>query len=95
MAAEYARLEVCDAIGIDYAMPWDWARANLSPHATVQGGLDPLLVVSGGVAMERVARELAATFRGAPYVFNLGHGFTPQTPPEHVARLVDVVRGAR
>ena len=50
MAEDYARLEACDGIGIDYATPWDWARRTLSPHATVQGGLDPLLVVAGSGA---------------------------------------------
>jgi len=30
--------------------------------------------------------------RGAPFIFNLGHGIVPQTPPEHVARLVEMVR---
>ena len=30
---------------------------------------------------------------GPPFIFNLGHGIVPQTPPEHVARLVDRVRG--
>lgn len=95
MAAEYARMEACDAIGIDYATPWDWARENLSPHATVQGGLDPLITVAGGEMMEQAARRLIETFRGAPYVFNLGHGFTPQTPPENVSDLVAVIRGER
>jgi uroporphyrinogen decarboxylase len=29
----------------------------------------------------------------APFVFNLGHGILPDTPPEHVARLVELVKG--
>ena len=86
LATEYARLAECDAISVDAATPWRWARAALSPHAAVQGGLDPLLAVAGGAAMESAALELIETFRGAPYVFNLGHGFTPQTPVEqHMA----------
>lgn len=95
LAAEYAQLAQCDAISIDTATPWRWARETLSAHATVQGGLDPLLAVAGGAAMERAALELIEAFRGAPYVFNLGHGFTPQTPVEHVARLVEIVREGR
>ena len=79
-------------IGIDHGYPWDDARASLSPHATVQGGLDPMLVVAGGARMEQEARRLVRTFEGAPYIFNLGHGLTPDTPPDHVARLVETVR---
>jgi uroporphyrinogen decarboxylase len=93
MAETYARLPECDAIGIDHAQPWVFARERFSPHAVVQGGLDPMLVVKGGEMMDDAARGLLATFSGAPYIFNLGHGLTPDTPPENVARLVDIVRG--
>lgn len=90
---DYAALSGCDAIGIDYSMDPVWARKNLSPHAVVQGGLDPSLVVYGGEMMKKSAAVFLETFKGAPYIFNLGHGFTPQTPPEHVADLVDFVHG--
>ena len=89
---EYAMLKSCDAISIDYAMDPGWARSNITPHAVVQGGLDPLLAVTGGEAMEKAAATLLKLFHDVPYVFNLGHGFTPETPPENVARLVEFVR---
>lgn len=91
-AVEYALLQNCDAVGIDYAMDPTWARTHLSPHAVVQGGLDPLLTVSGGVSMERAAEVYLKLFHDVPYIFNLGHGLTPPTPPEHVGALVDFVR---
>ncbi|MEM8772302.1 MAG: uroporphyrinogen decarboxylase [Pseudomonadota bacterium] len=91
-AIEYALLGECDGFGIDYAMDPGWARAHLSGHTTVQGGLDPLLVAEGGEAMEDAARNYLKLFHDVPYVFNLGHGFIPQTPPENVARLVEIVR---
>ncbi len=92
-SVEYALLQGCDGLGIDYAMDPAWARANLSDRVVVQGGLDPLLTVSGGAEMENNARALLKLFHDVPYVFNLGHGFTPETPPENVARLVEIVRG--
>ena len=91
-AGEYAILKSCDAMGIDYGMDPGWARANITPHAVVQGGLDPLLTVTGGKPMEKAAETLLKLFHDVPYVFNLGHGFTPETPPENVARLVEFVR---
>ena len=90
---DYAAIEAVDAVGIDFATSWGAAREMISPRAVAQGGLDPMLVVKGGVEMEKAARALIATFRGAPYIFNLGHGLTPETPPENVARLVEIVRG--
>lgn len=91
-AGEYALLQSCDGFGIDYAMDPGWARATLGERVVVQGGLDPLLVVAGGAPMERAADTLLKLFHDVPYVFNLGHGFIPETPPEHVAALVDFVR---
>lgn len=89
---DYAAIEACDAVGIDFSTPWRAARELISPQAAAQGGLDPMLVVRGGAAMEKAARALIETFRGTPYVFNLGHGLTPDTPPDNVARLVEIVR---
>lgn len=89
-----AQLAEIDAVSIDGALPWEWAATELSPHAVVQGGFDQLLVVAGGDDMETEARRLIDSFSGKPYIFNLGHGFVPHTPPENVARLVQVIRGA-
>ncbi len=92
-ATEYACLGGCDAVGIDYAMDPTWARAHLSGHTAVQGGLDPMLVVAGGERMEKAAEIYLKLFHDVPYIFNLGHGLTPDTPPEHVGALVDFIRG--
>ncbi len=59
----------------------------------LQGNLDPLLVVVGGDHMDRAVDRILEEMAGRPFVFNLGHGIVPQTPPEHVARLVERVRG--
>ena len=37
---------------------------------------------------------ILAAMRGRPFIFNLGHGIVPQTPPEHVAALVELVRAS-
>lgn len=91
-AVEYATLRDCDGFGIDYGMDPSWARAHLSGHTVVQGGLDPLLTVTGGEAMEKGAETLLRLFHDVPYVFNLGHGFTPETSPEAVQALIGFVR---
>lgn len=91
-ALEYAMLPACDGFGIDYAMDPSWARQALGERVVVQGGLDPLLTISGGEAMTKAADIYLKLFHDVPYIFNLGHGFTPATPPEHVAALVAFVR---
>ena len=82
------------AIGCDTAMPLADMKALQAKGIAVQGNLDPLLLVAGGAAMEDRVRRTLRELSGGPFVFNLGHGIVPQTPPEHVGRLVDLVRGA-
>jgi uroporphyrinogen decarboxylase len=59
----------------------------------LQGNLDPQLLVCGGDALESGARDVVQMFRGSPHIFNLGHGITPQTPPDHVTALLSAIRG--
>ena len=68
-------------------------RALAESGVTVQGNLDPLLLVVGGEAMERSVMDILTAMRGLPFIFNLGHGIVPQTPPENVERLVAFIRG--
>ena len=68
---------------------------HVSAHGTVvQGNLDPLLLVAGGAALDRRVDDILEAMRGRPFIFNLGHGIVPETPPEHVAQLVERVRRA-
>ena len=82
-----------DGLGVDTTMPLGILRNRLDGRRHVlQGNLDPLLLVAGGTAMEARVREILREMDGHPFVFNLGHGIVPQTPPENVARLVELVR---
>jgi uroporphyrinogen decarboxylase len=84
-----------DAIGLDSAVPLEWAARELQPHAVLQGNLDPVLLVAGGEAMRQASERILRSWGGGPFVFNLGHGVMQTTPPEHVATLVKIVRGWR
>ncbi len=76
-----------DAISLDQSIDPKWAAQYVQPEGVVQGNLDPLAVVSGGDAMINQAKEIMDAMAGGSLIFNLGHGFVPQTPPEHVAAL--------
>jgi len=92
---DYVKGTGLNGISLDTSVPLDWAAAELQPHVTLQGNLDPLLVVAGGAEMRREATRILETLGQGPFIFNLGHGFVPQTPPEHVAELSDLVRNWR
>jgi uroporphyrinogen decarboxylase len=81
-----------DGVSCDTSLPLEYIRDALQPHVTVQGNLDPLLLVAGGDALDRRVDEILQSLSGGPFIFNLGHGIVPPTPPENVARLVERVR---
>jgi uroporphyrinogen decarboxylase len=83
----YAAETGVDAVGLDTTVPTGFACAKLRPRAIVQGNLDPVLLLTGGVALERAVRKMRRAFAGGPWVFNLGHGVLPETPTENVAML--------
>lgn len=87
-----AGVPAVDAVSIDYTVPCDWARDTLQPLVTLQGNLDPIALVEGGDALERETTRILGALGSGPFVFNLGHGVIPETPPENVARLVEIVR---
>ena len=67
---------------------------SIPGHVALQGNLDPFALVAGGVPMRLEAEAILHAAQGRPFIFNLGHGVVPQTPPEHVAALVGLVRAA-
>jgi len=83
-----------NAVGMDTSIPPAAAAALIPAHVALQGNLDPMSLVAGGPVMHAEAISLLSAMRGRPFIFNLGHGIVPQTPPEHVADLLSVVRSA-
>lgn len=90
--AEYAAATGVDAVGIDAAVPAEWAASALQPHCAVQGNLDNYLLKVGGAALDRATEQLITVLGRGPFVFNLGHGVLPETPPEHVAQVAERLR---
>ena len=93
LLGRYARETGVDALGVDTQTPAHFARAQTPAKMTLQGNLDPQLVVAGGAALERGVRQVLDDFQGGPHIFNLGHGITPDATPENVAALVRLVKG--
>jgi uroporphyrinogen decarboxylase len=93
MVRDYAATGV-DGVGVDTGSDIGVAASMLPARMAVQGNLDPLAVVAGGAAMAAEVAPILDAMRGRPFIFNLGHGIVPQTAPEHVAALLELVRGA-
>jgi uroporphyrinogen decarboxylase len=91
--AAYARETGVDALGIDETVDPDWANKQLPAGLPVQGNLDPLALIAGGDILEGAVRRILGAFADRPHIFNLGHGILPDTPIEHVEKLLTLVRG--
>jgi uroporphyrinogen decarboxylase len=82
-------------IGLDWRVELDRAWAGVGHDVAVMGNLDPLALLAGPAVIAREADRVLAEAGGRPgHVFNLGHGILPETPVDHVVRLVDHVHAA-
>lgn len=91
---DFAQSGFMQGLGLDTGVSPAWARSAIPGPVALQGNLDPQILVAGGEMMERSVAGLIGNFAGRPYIFNLGHGIVPETPPEHVARLAELIRQA-
>ncbi|MGE0073377.1 MAG: uroporphyrinogen decarboxylase [Thiomonas sp.] len=84
-----------DALGLDWTTNLGQARARVGQRVALQGNLDPAVLFAPPAAIEREVQRLLHSFgrvdAGVGHVFNLGHGISQFTPPEHVAALVEAV----
>ena len=82
----------CDAVGLDWTCDIGTARARVGGKVALQGNLDPMTLFAEPEAIRtQVGQVLASYGPGSGHVFNLGHGISQFTNPEHVAALVDAV----
>jgi uroporphyrinogen decarboxylase len=83
-----------DVVGVDWRVPLDRARTRLGDQVAVQGNLDPAVCLAPWDVVAREARAVLDTNAGRPgHVFNLGWGVLPETDPDTLRRLVDLVHG--
>ena len=81
-----------DVVGVDWRTPLDEATTLIGPDRSVQGNLDPATLFAPWEVVERETRRVLAEGRAAPgHVFNLGHGVLPETDPDILTRLVELV----
>ncbi|MDU0810043.1 MAG: uroporphyrinogen decarboxylase [Burkholderia sp.] len=81
-----------DAVSLDWTINLAMARAQISNRIALQGNLDPIILFSPPNVIRSEVRAILDSYGNHPgHVFNLGHGISKFTPPEHIAELVDEV----
>jgi len=89
----------CDVLGLDWTANLGRARALVGAHKALQGNLDPNVLFASPEQVSEQARRVLDSFgtphqgegQGPTHIFNLGHGISQHTPPEHVTALVETV----
>jgi uroporphyrinogen decarboxylase len=83
-----------DVVGVDWRVPLDVARTRV-PNKSLQGNLEPTVCLAPWDVVEaRVQDVLSRAGGSAGHVFNLGHGVLPETPPDTLARVVELVHAS-
>lgn len=93
LVENYAAAVPVQAVALDTQASAVMGRRIQAGGQAVQGALDNLLLRAGGPALDARVDGLLEAWSGGPYVFNLGHGVMPDTPIEHIARVVSRVTG--
>ena len=88
---DFSNMVKPNAINLDYDLDPIWVKKNLT-DVVLQGGLDPKLLLSSENKILDGAKKYLDTFKGLPYVFNLGHGLLPETDPDKVNKLIKFYR---
>ncbi len=92
----------CEVLGLDWTANLGKARAIVGDSKALQGNIDPNVLFAPPEQVAAQARAVLDSFGtphtdrnslGATHIFNLGHGISQFTPPEHVAALVETVHG--
>ena len=93
LVENYARAVPVEGVALDTQASAELGRRLQAGGKTIQGALDNLLLRAGGPALDARVEGLIAQWGGGPYIFNLGHGVMPDTPIQHIARVVERVTG--
>ena len=80
-----------DCISIDYEVNPKWIKEKVN-GIPIQGGLDPKILLTDKEKIKKSTENYLNIFSDYPYIFNLGHGVIPETKPETIEYIIQIVR---
>ena len=92
LSVQYVQQTGVRALALDISQAEHHLVSLLPRDLPLQGGFDPALLTAGGPMMAEEVDRLLALMQDRPYIFNLGHGISKDTPPEHVQELINLIR---
>ena len=89
----FAKATGADCVALDNSVTPEWGAANVQVDGCVQGNLASHHMVTGGQELVDATKRTVEALRHGPYIFNLGHGITPDADPANVELMLKTVRG--
>ena len=93
--SDFCEIDLFDVLAVDQFLDRRWIANNIQPKKIIQGNLDPLFLTQKKDVLLRELKKVTADFKNYPYVFNLGHGITPDAKVENVSLVVDFIKGLK
>ncbi len=90
--SDFSQIKDFDVLAVDQFLDRKWIAENIQPKKIIQGNLDPLFLTQDKVPLLKELKKITEDFENYPYVFNLGHGITPDARVENVSLVVDYVK---
>ena len=81
-------------ISIDYEVDPKWIKEKLN-GTPIQGGLDPKILLNDKEKIKKTTENYLNIFNDYPYIFNLGHGVLPETKPETIEYIIQIIRNKK
>ena len=82
-------------MAIDQFLERSWIVNEIQPKKIIQGNLDPIFLTQKKDILIHELNNITEKFKTRPYIFNLGHGITPDAKVENVELVVDYIKGIR
>ena len=84
-----------DVLAVDQFLDRKWIANKIQPKKIIQGNLDPIFLTQRKEILLPELRNVTEDFKNHPYIFNLGHGITPDAQVENVELVVDYIKGLK
>ena len=92
-AYSYFSDEDCfDVLAVDQFLDRKWIANKIQPKKIIQGNLDPIFLTQKEDVLLNELKKVTEDFKAFPYIFNLGHGITPDAKVENVKLVVDYIK---
>ena len=93
--SNFSNEQCFDVLAVDQFLDRKWIASEIQPRKIIQGNLDPIFLTQRKEILLHEIKKVTEDFKNRPYIFNLGHGITPDAKVENVELVVDYIKGIK